>query len=121
PGGLGGGAPVGVGGCARGRIAALTPNGIEATAKDEPTPLFKVERLSATGLDWSRLLTGMAADGWFPGAPVPRVRVDGASVTGFGGDMLARYGVSLGSISLETSNDGDKVSRSRTRIQGFVL
>ena len=110
-----------VDGYARGRIATLTLNGIEATAKDEPTPLFKVERLSAEGLDWSRLLTGMAADGWFPGAPVPRVRVDGASVTGFGGDMLARHGVSLGSISLETSNDGDKVSRSRTRIQGFVL
>ena len=35
--------------------------------------------------------------------------------------MLARYGISLGSVSLETVREGDKLSRSRTRVEGFVL
>jgi hypothetical protein len=35
--------------------------------------------------------------------------------------MLARYGISLGSVSLETVREGDKLSHSRTRVEGFVL
>ena len=44
------------------------------------------------------------------------------SATGFGGELFKRYGISLGSISLADRREvSDKVSRSRTRIEGFVL
>ena len=63
----------------------------------------------------------MSSDKWFPGAPSGRVHVETASATGFGGELLKRYGISLGGVSFETVHDSDKVSRTRTRIEGFVL
>ena len=43
------------------------------------------------------------------------------ALSGFGGEGLTRYGISLGSITLETTREGKDVSRSRMRIEGFVL
>src|SRR5258707_10700817 len=63
----------------------------------------------------------MASDNWHQDAPIGRVHVDNASLSGFGGEMLTRYGISLDSVSLETVHETDKTSRSSTRIQGFVL
>ena len=67
------------------------------------------------------MIAALSSDQWRPGAPSGRFHVENASLSGFGGDTLARYGISLGSVSIETNHVGDKVSRSRTRIEGFVL
>lgn len=103
-----------------GRIASLTVGSLEATAKDGSAPLYKVADIKAAGLDWRRLIAGFASDKWYPGAPSGRVHVDSANVSGFSGDTLARQGISLGSVSFETVRDGDKSSRSRLRVEGFV-
>jgi hypothetical protein len=105
----------------RGRIASLTMKSLEATAKGEPAALYKIDEAKGNGMDWSRLIGSMASADWHPAAPLGRIHVENASLSGFGGEMLARYGISLSSISLETMHDSDKVSRSRTRIAGFVL
>ena len=104
-----------------GRIAAMTITSLEATAKDGQAPLFKVGEIKAASLDWSRLIAGLGSDKWYPGASTGRVHIDNASASGFTGDLLARYGISLGSVSLETVHENDKLSRSRTRVEGFVL
>jgi hypothetical protein len=105
----------------QGRIGMLTLDGLATSTAGEPAALFKVDRLVAAGLDSNRLLAAMSAADWYPGAPVGRVHLDHASASGFGGDMLSRYGLSLGSVSMETTRESDKVSRSRTRILGFML
>ena len=105
----------------RGRLAALAMKSIEATVKGEPAALYTIAETKASGMDWSRLVRAMASAAWYPGAPFGRIHVDNAALSGFGGEMLSRYGVSLGSVSLETTHESDKVSRSRTRIEGFVL
>jgi hypothetical protein len=53
--------------------------------------------------------------------PIGQLKVERASASGFGGDTLARYGVSLGSVTIETVRESDQVSRSSARIDGFVL
>lgn len=105
----------------QGRIAGLVMNGAEITAKDEKAPSFKFAEIKTGGLDARRLLAGLSAATWYPGTPSGRLHVDSASVSGFSGEMLKRYGISLGSITFETANESDKLSRSRTRVEGFVL
>ncbi len=105
----------------RGRIASMTLSSVEGTAKDEPTPLYKIADIKLAGLDMTRMIAAMSSDKWQPGAPTGRAHVDSFNASGFGGEMLARYGISLAGVSLETVHEGDKISRSRTRIEGFVL
>jgi hypothetical protein len=105
----------------RGRIATLTVSSLEATAKDEPAPLYKIADIKSTGFDMTRVIAALSSDKWQPGAPVGRAHVESFNASGFSGEMLTRYGISLGSISLETVHEGDKLSRSRTRVEGFVL
>jgi hypothetical protein len=105
----------------RGRIASLTVSSLEATAKDDPAPLYKIADLKSVGIDITRMIAALSPDKWQPGGPVGRVHADSFNASGFSGEMLARYGISLGSISLETVREGDNISRSRTRVEGFVL
>jgi hypothetical protein len=105
----------------RGRIASLTVSSLEATAKDEPAPLYKIADLKSAAIDITRVIAALSSDKWQPGAPIGRVHADSFNASGFSGEMLSRYGISLGSVSLETVREGDKLSRSRTRVEGFVL
>lgn len=105
----------------RGRIAAVVMNSLEATAKGAQSPQLKIAEVKAAGIDWSRVIAALSSDKWQPGALSGRFHIDNASMSGFSGDTLARYGISLGSVSLETVHESDKLSRSRTRIEGFVL
>jgi hypothetical protein len=105
----------------RGRIASMTLGSIEGTAKDEPSPLFKIADFKAAGIDMTRMIAALSSDKWQPGAPSGRAHVDSFNASGFSGDLLARYGISLASVNLETVHGGDKISRSRTRVEGFVL
>jgi len=105
----------------RGRIGALTVSSLEATAQADPAPLYNIADIKSAGIDMTRLIAALSSDKWQPGAPVGRAHVDSFNASGFAGEMLTRYGISLGSVSLETVREGDRLSRSRTRVEGFVL
>ncbi|CAN5744944.1 hypothetical protein BH11PSE3_BH11PSE3_42920 [soil metagenome] len=105
----------------RGRIASMAVGNLEATAKKGDAPLYSIADITAGGIDLSRVIAALSSDQWYPGAPVGRVHLEKASASGFAGDMLKRYGVSLGSITFETVRESETLSRSRTRIEGFVL
>jgi len=105
----------------RGRIASVMVSSVEATAKDDPAPLYKIADIKSAGIDMARVIAALSSDKWQPGAPVGRAHVDSFNASGFSGEMLTRYGISLGSVSLETVREGDRLSHSRTRVEGFVL
>jgi hypothetical protein len=105
----------------RGRIGSLTVSSLEAAAKADPAPLYKIADIKSAGIDMTRLIAALSSDKWQPGAPVGRAHVDSFNASGFAGEMLARYGISLGSVGLETVREGDRLSHSRTRVEGFVL
>jgi len=104
-----------------GRIGAIALEGLETTPKAAPAPVFRMADVKVAGLDLTRPLTALSSASWRPGMPIGRIGVDKASASGFSGEGLARYGISLGSITTETTHEGKEVSRSRTRIDGFVL
>ncbi len=105
----------------QGRIGSMVVTGIEATAQDGKAPLYSVGDLQASDIDLRRILAAIASEQWYPGAPVGRAHVESASASGFAGETLKRYGVSLGNVSLKTVREGDKRSRSTFQIEGFVL
>jgi hypothetical protein len=105
----------------RGLIASITIAGLDSGAKGAEPALFSVAEMKSTGFDLRRVVTAMSSDKWYPGGPVGRLHLDKASAAGFGGEMMKRYGISLAGASIETTRENDKVSRSRTRIEGFVL
>jgi hypothetical protein len=105
----------------RGHVGVLTLNGVEAGPKAGTAPLFSMAELTVKGLDLTRPLKALSSPAWRPNLPIGRIGLDRASASGFSGEALARYGVSLGSVTTETAHDGKGISHSRTRIDGFVL
>ena len=105
----------------RGRIARLTANDMEATAKGKTDAEVKIGDANVNGLDLGRVLAALGSDHWEPGQPMGRINVASSRISGFGGNAFARYGISLDSVSLETVHESNQVSRTRTRIEGFVL
>ncbi|HSH99155.1 MAG TPA: hypothetical protein VLA02_01040, partial [Reyranella sp.] len=55
------------------------------------------------------------------GMPIGRVDLGSGSISGFGGEAMAHYGMSLGRITSESRNEGDTIKHSRMRIEGFVI
>ena len=104
-----------------GRMASATALGIEVTASEGRAPLYRTANIDVRGLDARRVLAALSSTDWYPDAPIGRLKVERAVAAGFGGEMFTRYGVSLGSVTIETLRESDKVSRTRTRIDGFVL
>lgn len=104
----------------RGLMAAIVMAGLGGGPRDAP-PSFSIADVSLGGLDLGRVFTAVSSANWYPGGPTGRIHLDKASATGFGGDLLKRYGITLGGASLETARESDKVSRSRMRIDGFAL
>ena len=105
----------------RGRIGSIAIATLEATAQDGREPAFKMAEAKATGLDLGRVVATLSAASWRPGFPMGRASVVTASATGFGGQLMSRYGISLGSITHETVHQNAEVGRSRVRVDGFVL
>ncbi len=105
----------------RGRIAALSMAGLNLAAAEGQPAQLSVAETKAAKVDFSRLITAMSSDTWFPGAPSGRVHVETAKATGFGGELLKRYGISLGAATFQTALVRDKVSRTRTSVEGFVM
>jgi len=105
----------------KGMIGSVAITGFDIAPKAAKAPSIRVADFKLTNLDLRRAFTAMSAPAWRPGMPVGRVDLDAANVSGFGGEALTRYGISLGSISSETRREGQDVKRSGLRIQGFVL
>jgi hypothetical protein len=104
-----------------GRIGAFTLASFEATSKSAAEPSFRMGALKGEGLDLRQIVKTMSQPSWRPGQPVGRLVIDKASATGFGGELLTRYGLSLGSISVEVKHESPDVARSTSRIDGFVM
>jgi hypothetical protein len=104
----------------RGFMASIVMAGLGGGPKDAPAS-FSIADVTLGGFDLGRVFTAISSANWYPGGPTGRIHLDKASATGFGGDLLKRYGVTLAGASLETSRESDKVSHSRLRIEGFVL
>ncbi len=104
----------------RGFMASIVMAGLGGGPRDVP-PSFSIADVTLGGLDLGRVFTAMSSANWYPGGPTGRIHLDKASATGFGGDLLKRYGITLGGANLETARESDKVSRSRLRIEGFAL
>ncbi len=105
----------------KGMVGSIAVAGFDVAPKTAKAPFIQVADVKLTNLDLRRALTAMSKPAWRPGMPVGRVDLDAANVSGFGGEALARYGISLGSISSETKREGQDIKRSSMRIQGFVL
>jgi hypothetical protein len=80
-----------------------------------------VADISARGIDLSRPIGLASSLDWEPGMPIGRIPVVEGRMSGFGGDLMTRYGLSLGSVSTETRHEGGGFARSRLRVEDFVL
>jgi len=105
----------------RGRIAVLVMAGMDAAAAEGQAAQLSIAETKATKVDLGRTISAMSSDKWFPGAPSGRIHVETASATGFGGELFKRYGITLAGVSFQTTQVRDKVSRTRTLVEGFVL
>lgn len=105
----------------QGRIGTFELKGVGATGPGGREKAFEIAELKGSGLDFSRLLAALSDVSWRPGAPLGRLGLDSARATGFAGELMTRYGIALDSVTLETVREGRDVSRTRTRVAGFVL
>lgn len=105
----------------KGLAGSIAVAGFEVVPASTKAPSIKLADVKLAGLDLRRALAAMSRMDWRPGMPLGRVELDAADLSGFGGEVLARYGVSLGSVSSQTRREGKDVKRSSLRIQDFVL
>jgi hypothetical protein len=104
----------------KGLLGAMTMTGFDFTATPSRDPVFHMADFKLTDLDLRRALKATGTVGWRPGMPLGRIDLGSASLSGFGGEAFARYGITLGSITQESQAEKD-VRHSRFRIEGFVL
>lgn len=105
----------------RGLLENFSLKDFQARAGRGGAALFSIGEVEAKAIDLRRHLDAMASLDWEPGAPVGRVPVARARVSGFGGEALARYGLSVGPITVETVHETAELSRTRTRVEEVVL
>ena len=104
-----------------GKIGGFNISGIQAPGAKAAEPLFRLDQVKIAGLDLARVLGNLAQSTWRPGMPVGRIDLQFASATGFGGEAMARYGISLASVTTETRREADNIVRMHSRIDGFIL
>ena len=80
-----------------------------------------VAETTARGIDLRRPIALASSLDWEPGMPIGRVPMAEGRMSGFGGDLMTRYGLSLGSVSTETKRESGDIGRSRLRVEDFVL
>ena len=105
----------------RGLVGSIAITGFSVLPKASKEPVFTLADFSLANLDLRRAFRSIGAPAWRPGMPIGRVDLGSASISGFGGEEMARYGLSLGRIVSESRNDGDNVKHSRVRIEGLVM
>ncbi|MBN9537735.1 MAG: hypothetical protein BGN99_16710 [Alphaproteobacteria bacterium 65-37] len=106
---------------AQGLIGKLEAEDIKAGGRRQQGPELTVSDLRGSGIDLRRALDLTSSADWEPGAPVGRIPVASGQVSGFGGSLMTQYGLSLDRISTETVSESRDISRSRLRVEGFVL
>ena len=104
----------------KGQLGALTMAGFDFTDMPPHDPVFRLADFRITDLDLRRVLKATGTVGWRPGMPLGRIDIGSASLSGFSGEALARYGIELRSITQQSQVEKD-VRHSRLRIEGFVL
>ncbi len=120
-GGTMGMASVLVEGYRRGNIDSLKITGLGEGAAGGATTAFRVADVNAVRFDLGRVLSAMSSDDWYPGAPGGRLNIERLTASGFTGEALKRYGISMGEVSYVMTHEGDHVARSRLKLDGFVL
>jgi hypothetical protein len=105
----------------RGKLGGFALAHLEATAKTAAEPSFALGEIKAVGIDMNQILTATSQPSWRPGMPVGRLNVEHVKATGFGGELFTRYGISLGSIGIDTTHESGDVSRTVTKVEGFVM
>lgn len=105
----------------QGLIGKLEAEDVKVGSRGQQPAELTLNELSGSGIDLRRALDLTSSADWEPGAPVGRIPIASGQVSGFGGSLMARYGLSLGKISTETVSESRDISRSRLRIEGFVL
>jgi hypothetical protein len=105
----------------RGLIGRLGISGFQSKAANARAPVFSIADIEAGGIDLRRLVETVSSADWEPGTPVGRIPTAKASLSGFGGELLTRYGVSLDTVATETVRETANLSRSRLRVEGFVF
>lgn len=103
-----------------GLIDALEIKDFQVKPADARMAGLIVADIAARRVDLRRPIAIASSIDWEPGTPIGRVPVAEGRMSGFGGDLMARYGLSLGSVSTETVREGE-FSRSRFRVEDFVL
>jgi len=110
-----------IGGYDKGKVGSFEVKDLDVAPKDASEPAFRMAEMKLTGLDLHRPINAMSVAGWRPGMPIGRVEVDSANLTGFSGEGLSRNGISLGSITQQTTHEAGDVKRTRLRVEGFVM
>ena len=105
----------------QGRIGSFDLKGFGATPPDGREKAFEIAEVKGAGLDFGRILSALSDASWRPGAPIGRLGLDSVNATGFAGELMTRYGIALDSVMVETTREGRDTSRTRTRVEGFVL
>jgi hypothetical protein len=104
-----------------GQIGSVALARLEATPRGASAPVLALADLKLEGLDLTRPLKALSSPAWRPGMPLGRVGLEKGSASGFSGVGLERYGITLGSVTTETTHEGKDVSHARTRVEGFVF
>ena len=107
-------------GYVRGLIDALEVKDFQVKPADAGMAGLTVADITARGIDLRRPIAIASSIDWEPGTPIGRVPVAEGRLSGFGGELMTRYGLSLGSVSTETVREGE-FGRSRIRVEDFVL
>lgn len=108
-------------GYVRGLIDALEMKDFQVKPAGARMAGLTISDTTAQGIDLRRPIGLASSIDWEPGTPIGRVPVAKGRMSGFGGELMTRYGLSLGSFSTETVPESADLSRSRIRIEGFVL
>src|SRR6185369_412411 len=105
----------------KGLVGSVAMTGFAVSPKASKEPAFTMADFSLANLDLRRVFRSVGAATWRPGMPIGRVDLGSGSISGFGGEAMARYGMSLGRITSESRTEGDTVKHSRMRIEGFAI
>ncbi|HLG46533.1 MAG TPA: hypothetical protein VKY24_09865 [Reyranella sp.] len=110
-----------IGGYDKGKVSSFEVKDLGVSSKGAAEPAFRMADMKLAGLDLHRPLAALSVAGWRPGLPIGRIELESASLTGFSGEGLTRNGISLGSVTQQTTHEAADVKRTRLRIEGFVM
>ncbi len=104
-----------------GRVGSVVLSSLWGVGFDrQPAPVTLAE-VKLKGLSLQRLLLAMSSETWLFGGPSGRVSLDSLDVSGLGGELMRRYGLTVAGLSLQTTHDSAARSRARLRIDDAVL